>query len=71
MAAEVVDCLAILVAIRRSLGMGAADSRSLRIDNYVRMHHVVRRTTYVRFRHFLGGVRREFMKRLSAALMVL
>jgi hypothetical protein len=37
MAAELVDRLAILVAVRRFLGMGVADSRSLRSDNYVRM----------------------------------
>jgi hypothetical protein len=46
-AAELVDRLAILVAIRRFLGMGAADSRSLRYDSYVRMQHFVRRSTYV------------------------
>jgi hypothetical protein len=49
-------------------GMGAADSRSLRSDSYVRMQHFVRRTTYVPFRRFWGDVRREFMQRLSAAL---
>jgi hypothetical protein len=37
MAAELVDRLAILVAVRRFLGMGAADYRSLRYDSYVRM----------------------------------
>jgi hypothetical protein len=42
MAAELVDRLAILMAIRRFHGMGVADSRSLRSDNYVRMHHFVR-----------------------------
>jgi hypothetical protein len=69
MAAELVERLAILVAVRRFLGMGAADSRSLRYDNYVRMHHFVRRTTYyVPFRRFLGDVRREFMQRRFAAL---
>jgi hypothetical protein len=60
--------LAILVAVRRFPGMGAADSRSLRSHNYVRMQHFVRRTKYVPFRHFLGDVRREFMHRLSAAI---
>jgi hypothetical protein len=34
--------------------MGADDSRSLRSDSYVRMHHFVRRTTSVRFRRFRG-----------------
>jgi hypothetical protein len=39
MAAELVDRLAMLVAVRRFPGMGAADSRSLRSNNYVRMQH--------------------------------
>jgi hypothetical protein len=68
MAAELVDRLAILVADRRFHGMGVAGSRSLRFDNYVRMQHFVRRSTYIPFRLFLGDVRREFMQRLSAAL---
>jgi hypothetical protein len=68
MAGELVDRMAILVAVRRFPGMGAADSRSLRSDNYVRMQHLVRRTTYVPFRRFRGDVRREFMQRLSAVL---
>jgi hypothetical protein len=46
--------------------MGAADFRSLRSDNYVRMQHFVRRSTYVPFRRFWGDVRPEFMQRLSA-----
>jgi hypothetical protein len=54
MAAELVDRLAILVAIRRFLSMGVADSRSLRSGCYVRMQHFVRRTTYVPFRSFWG-----------------
>jgi hypothetical protein len=48
MAAELVDRLAILVAV------GAVDSRSLRSDSYVRMQHFVRRS-HVPFRRFLGG----------------
>jgi hypothetical protein len=68
MATELVDRLAILVVVRRFPGMGAADSRSLRSDSYARMQHFVRRSTYVKFRRFLGDVRREFMQRLSAAL---
>jgi hypothetical protein len=36
-AAELVDRMAILVAVRRFHGMGVADSRSLRHDCYVRM----------------------------------
>jgi hypothetical protein len=55
MAAELVDCLAVLVAVRRFPSMGDVVSRSLRSDSYVRMQHFVRRTTYVRFRRFLGG----------------
>jgi hypothetical protein len=69
MAAELVDRLAIWVALCRFPGMGVADSRSLRTDSYVRMQHFVRRTTYyVPFRRILGDVRLEFMQRLSAAL---
>jgi hypothetical protein len=68
MAAELVDRLAILVAVRRFLGMGVADSRSLCSNIYVRMQHFVRRTICVPFRRFLGDVRREFMRRLYAAL---
>jgi hypothetical protein len=67
-AAELVDRLAILVAVRRFPGMGASDSRSLRSDRYVRMQHFVRRSTYVPFRPFLGDVPREFMQRLFDAL---
>jgi hypothetical protein len=68
MAAELVDRLAILVAVRRFPGMGAADSRSLRSNSYVPMRHFVRRSTFVPFRRFWGDVRRDFMQRLSAAL---
>jgi hypothetical protein len=68
MAAELVDRVCILVVVRRFLGMGAADSRTLRSDSYVRMKHFVRRSTFAPFRRFWGDVRREFMQRLSAAL---
>jgi hypothetical protein len=68
MAAELVDRLDILVIVHLFRGMGAADSRSLRSDCYVRIQHFVRRTTFVPFRRFLGDVRREFMQRLPAAL---
>jgi hypothetical protein len=54
MAAELVDRLSILVVVCRFPGMGAADSRSLRSDNYVRMQHFVRRSTFVPFRRFWG-----------------
>jgi hypothetical protein len=50
MAAELVDHLAISMAIRRFPSMGAVDSRSLRSDSFVNMQHFVRRTTYVPFR---------------------
>jgi hypothetical protein len=67
MALELVDHLAILVAVRRFPCMGAADSRSLRSGNYVRMQHFARRIiTYVPFRRFSGDVRREFMQRLTS-----
>jgi hypothetical protein len=46
MAAELVDRVAILVAVRRFPGMGAADSRSLCSHGYVRLHHSVRRFTH-------------------------
>jgi hypothetical protein len=43
MAIELADRLTILVAVRRFLVMGAAHSRSLRFEHYVRMmHHFVR-----------------------------
>jgi hypothetical protein len=61
MAVELVDCLAILVAVRRFPCMGVADI-------YVRVHHFFRRKTYVPFRRIWGDVRREFMQRLFAAL---
>jgi hypothetical protein len=54
MAAESVDRLAILVAVRHFLGMGASDPRSLRFDSYVRMQHFVRRSTYVPYGVFWG-----------------
>jgi hypothetical protein len=66
MAVELVDRLAILVDVRRFPSLGAADSRSLGSDSYVRMQHFVRRFTSVPFRRFWGDVRREFMQLLSA-----
>jgi hypothetical protein len=66
-AAELVDRLAILVAVRRFSGMDAADSRSLRFDNHVRMQHFAQ-LLFVPFRCCLGDVRREFMRRLFGAL---
>jgi hypothetical protein len=54
MTSELVDRMAILVAVRRFHGMGDVDSRSLRFDSYVRMHHFARRTTYVPFGVFWG-----------------
>jgi hypothetical protein len=52
MAAELIDRVAILVALGRFHGMVAADSHSLRCDIYVRIQHFVRRTTCVPFRRF-------------------
>jgi hypothetical protein len=49
MAADMVDRMAVLVAVCRFPGMGADDSRSLRSNSYIRMQHFVRRTTYVPF----------------------
>jgi hypothetical protein len=68
MAAKLVYRLAILVAVRRFRGIGAADSRSFRADSYVHMQHFVHQSTSVPFRRFLGDVRRECMQRLSVAL---
>jgi hypothetical protein len=45
MADDLVDRMAILVAVRRFPGMGVVDSQSLSSDNYVRMSHFVCRTT--------------------------
>jgi hypothetical protein len=56
--AELVDRLAVFVALHRVPGMGATDSRSLRYDSYVSMLHFNRRSTYVPFRGFIGDVRR-------------
>jgi ribosomal protein S13 len=54
MAAELVDRVAaIVVALRRVLGVGVAHSRSLCTECYVRMEYFVRRTTYVSA--FFGG----------------
>jgi hypothetical protein len=47
MAAELVDRMAILVAILRFPFMGAADFCSLRFINHARMQHFARRTTFV------------------------
>jgi hypothetical protein len=71
MAAELVDRMASSLPwhVRRFLGVGSHDSRSLRSDTYVRMQHFVRQRTFVPFRRFLGDdVRREFMQSLFAAL---
>jgi hypothetical protein len=57
----VIDRLSILVPVRRFPGMGAFDSHSLRYYSYVRMHHFVRRSTYVPSRRFDLG---EFLQRL-------
>jgi hypothetical protein len=54
MAAELVDRVAMPVAVRRFPSMGAVDSRSLRFDNCIRMQHFVRRITYFPFRRFWG-----------------
>jgi hypothetical protein len=68
MAGEFIDRLAILVTVRRFHGMVVADSRSIRYDNYVRMQHFVRRSTYFPFPRFLRDVRRELMQHLYGAL---
>jgi hypothetical protein len=68
MAAELVNRLAILLAARRFPCMGVADSRSLRCDTDVTMHHFVHRTAFVPFRRFSGGRATKFMQRLSLAL---
>jgi hypothetical protein len=71
MAAELVDRFAILVVVRRFHDTGDANIRSLRCDNYARMQHFVRRSTYIiPFRRFLGDMRREFMQRPSMWLLI-
>jgi hypothetical protein len=67
-AAQLDDHMDTLVEVRPFPRVGAADSRSLRSNIYVRMHHLVRRYTYVPFRRCLGDVRREFMQRIFIAL---
>jgi hypothetical protein len=71
MAAEVVDRLAFLVGVHRFPSMGVAYSCSFRYDNYVRMQHFVRRSTYVRFRCSWGDVRRELCTVFLRLFMVL
>jgi hypothetical protein len=44
MAVELVDGLALMVAVRCFACLGAADSRSLRFDRSVRMQHFARRS---------------------------
>jgi predicted pyridoxine 5'-phosphate oxidase superfamily flavin-nucleotide-binding protein len=68
MADELVDCLAILVVVRRLSSLGAADSCSLRSESYTRMKKFVKRSTSVTFRRFLEGVGREFMQCLYVVL---
>jgi hypothetical protein len=64
MAAELVDRMSILVAVRQLPSMGAAHSRSMCYESYVRMQHFDRRsTTFVSFRRFWGDLRREVMQR--------
>jgi hypothetical protein len=48
----------ILVVVRRSHDMGAANLRSSRLDTYIRMKHFVRRYTLFPFRRFCRDVRR-------------
>jgi hypothetical protein len=72
-AAELVDRIVILMACRRFPSMGDVDSRSLRFDSYVRMHHFVLRSTSVPFRRFsaalhgtLGSYLRDALQEGSA-----
>jgi hypothetical protein len=58
MAVELVDCMAILAAILRVLGMGDEDSRSLRLDCYARMQYFIRQSTDFPSRRCVGDVRR-------------
>jgi hypothetical protein len=52
MAVELVDRLAILVAVRRFHGMCASDTRSLRPDNYMSVCNI----SFVELLMFLFGV---------------
>jgi hypothetical protein len=56
------------VADRRFPIIGLADFRSLWSKSCSRMKEIVRRSTNVPFRRFLGDVRRELMQRLSVVL---
>jgi hypothetical protein len=65
---ELANRLANSVVVRRYLGTGDVDSRSLCSDIYnVGMHDGVR-LTLIPFMRFLGDVRLEFMQRLSVVL---
>jgi hypothetical protein len=68
MAVELVNRLAILVALRRFPSLGVGGYRSFRCESYIRMREFVRWSTNVPFRRFLRDVRREFTQRLSVAL---
>jgi hypothetical protein len=70
MVANLVDRVAILVAVRRFPNMGDTDSRSLRSDSYVRMQHFLRRYTFVPFRRFLGNVWRDLSCNVSMPLFM-
>jgi hypothetical protein len=54
MAVDLVDRLAILVAVHRFPSMGVVDPRSLRSHSCVRMQHLVRQSVYVPFQRILG-----------------
>jgi hypothetical protein len=68
MAADLVDRLIILVVVRRSSRLGAADSRSLWSESYTNMKEFVRGPTSLPFRRFLRAVHREYMQRLAVFL---
>jgi hypothetical protein len=68
LACELLDRLAVLVALRRFPGFGAHVARSLRSESLPRMKKFVRESTSPIFRRFLGDVRREFFQRVSIVL---
>jgi len=68
LACELLDRLAILVALRRFPGFGAHVARSLRSESFLRMKKFVRDSTSPSFRRFLGEVRREFYQKISIVL---
>jgi hypothetical protein len=62
---EFADRLAIWMGVQHFPSLGAADSRSLKVERYTRMKEFARRSTFFPFRRFLSrDACLEFMQRL-------